>query len=439
MWATEAPLLNRRLITAAYIGSLGGFVFGSDLGALSAATAGLRASFNLSPWAFGFTISASVWGTVCGSMLAGRLADKHDRTNLIALSSALYALASVGIMLSVSSGWVFVVAMRFFCGIAIGGFTVGCPLYLSEISPAKMRGWVVGFFQVQVGAGVIVAFWGSALLAHMGGPSVSWRWMLGLGALPAVASLILVRSIPHIGSNHLGSDISPNLLQDELSSYSHEPYIQQRLFRKRNRRLILVATSVAVFNQLSGVNIILVYMLEILASAGMSYSLGRTFTVLISFLSLLTTLAGMAFVDRLGRKPLLYMGSAGMAVCLVTLGVLIPHHLAPLLYVCTLVTYNAFFAFSQGTVVWVYLSELFPPGLRGVGQGYGASVHWLASAVLIYIFPSVQHASNVRIFYIFALMMAIQIVVIWLWYPETKGAALGSFAVAGGEGGHGLH
>jgi len=120
------------------------------------------------------------------------------------------------------------------------------------------------------------------------------------------------------------------------------------------------------------------------------------------------------------------------------LAVAIPHHLVSLVYVSILVAYNAFFAFSQGTVVWVYLSELFPPGLRGVGQGYGSSVHWVANAVLISIFPSVQHASNVRIFYIFALMMAFQIVVIWLWYPETKGTALGSVLAAGGEGDHRL-
>jgi MFS family permease len=145
---------------------------------------------------------------------------------------------------------------------------------------------------------------------------------------------------------------------------------------------------------------------------------------------------GMAFVDRLGRKPLLYLGSVGMAFCLLTLGFAIPHHADPVLYLSILVAYNAFFAISQGTVVWVYLSELFPPGLRGSGQGYGSTVHWIANAVLISVFPSVQHASSVRIFYIFAFMMILQTVVIWIWYPETRGTELGTFAVP--EGGR-LH
>jgi SP family arabinose:H+ symporter-like MFS transporter len=427
--------LNKRLITAVYVGSLGGFVFGYDLGALSAATASLRVFFDLTPWVFGLTISSSVWGTVCGSILAGRFADKIDRLNLVALCSILYAFAAIGVTLHPSSNWLFFIAMRVLGGLAIGGFTVGCPLYLSEIAPTKMRGRVVGLFQVQVGAGVIVSFSVGAVTAHLVASSSAWTWVLGLGALPAMVLLLLVRLMPQIGPEE-ESDRSS--LSTQPSSLLPAPSVHQRLFRRRNTRLILVATSIAVFNQLSGVNILLLYMLEILASAGMGFSLGHTYTVLISCLSLLTTLAGMAFVDRLGRKPLLYIGSAGMAVALLMLGLAIPHHLDPLLYLSILVAYNAFFAFSQGTVVWVYLSELFPPGLRGLGQGYGSSVHWIANALLVSVFPRVQHASTVRIFYIFALMMAFQIVVIWLWYPETKGTALGSFAVAGGEVDHRL-
>ena len=195
-------------------------------------------------------------------------------------------------------------------------------------------------------------------------------------------------------------------------------------------RPILLATSIAIFNQLSGVNIVLLYMLDILSSAGIGFAIGHRYTILISCISLATTLLGMAFVDKSGRKPLLYIGSAGMAVCLLSLAVAIPHRFNPILYLFILIAYNAFFAFSQGTVVWVYLSELFPPGIRGAGQGYGSSVHWIANAILVSMFPIMQHASSAGIFYLFALMMVVQIGVVWRWYPETRAATLGAFAAA---------
>jgi len=412
--------VKKRLILAVLVGSLGGFVFGFDLGALSAATESLRAEFTLSPWAFGLTISASIWGTVAGAILAGRFADRSDRRSLIAWCAFLYAVAAMGVTLPISSEWLLVLAMRFLCGMAIGGFTVGCPLYLSEVAPIAIRGRVVGMFQVQVGGGVIAAFSVGAFCAHVVPSSTAWKWILGLGALPALALLLLARLMPRVEDAGSVSDIPSQSCESAA----------QRLFVRRNARLILLATSIAVFNQLSGVNVLLLYMLEILASAGVSFSLGHTYTVLISGLSLVTTMLGMAFVDRLGRKPLLYLGSVGMAGCLVTLGLAIPGHFDPAIYLSILVAYNVFFAFSQGAVVWVYLSELFPPGLRGSGQGFGSSVHWIANAVLISVFPIVQHASSVRFFYIFAFMMILQTVVIWFWYPETKGTELGTFAIS---------
>jgi MFS family permease len=419
--------VNKRLIVATLVGSLGGFVFGFDLGALSAATPSLMAEFVLSPWGFGLTISASIWGTVAGSILAGRFADRTDRRSLIAGCALLYAVSAIGITMPAPAEWFLVLAMRLLCGIAIGGFTVGCPLYLSEVAPPSLRGRVVGVFQLQIGAGVIAAFAAGAVCSHVSPAGTAWKWMLALGAIPAVVLLLLARFMPRVEAAVFAQDIDLSAARNSLRN-SEGP--EQRLFVRENTRLILLATSIAVFNQLSGVNVLLLYMLEILASAGVDFSMGHRYTVLISGLSLVITMLGMALVDRLGRKPLLYLGSLGMAGCLVSLGLAIPHHSNPVIYLSILVAYNAFFAFSQGAVVWVYLSELFPPGLRGRGQGYGTTVHWIANAVLISVFPSIQHASSVRIFYIFAVMMLLQILVIWFWYPETRGTALGSLAVA---------
>ena len=422
--------MSKRPVAKAFAISLGGFVFGYDLGALSCATQGLRSHFHLSPAVFGVTISFSIWGTVCGALLAGRWADRVGRQSLIAGCATIYALGAIGVTLPVPSEWAFILAMRFMCGMAIGGFTVGCPLYLAEIAPIELRGRLVSLFQVEVGAGVVVAFAAGALFARFDAQGAAWRWSLGMGAVPAMVLLILVLSMSERKPGLAEKTSSKARSDSPISSEIRNSSDHQRLFCRKNKRLILLATSIAVFNQLSGVNIVLLYMLDILSSAGIGLDMGHRFTVMISCLSLITTVLGMAYVDKAGRKPLLYIGSAGMAICLLCLAVAIPCHFGPLLYLSILVAYNAFFAFSQGTVVWVYLSELFPPGIRGAGQGYGASVHWIANATLVLAVPVMLHASYAGVFYLFALMMALQMGVIWRWYPETRGTTLGSLAMA---------
>jgi SP family arabinose:H+ symporter-like MFS transporter len=426
--------LNKRLLTAALIGSFGGFIFGYDLGALSASTPSLRGQWHLSPALFGLTVSSSLWGTVCGALFSGRVADRLSRRNLLAACSILYALAAIGITLSIHSSWILVPTMRFLCGMAIAGFTVACPLYLAEISPITLRGRLVALFQVQVGVGVLVAFSVGLVVAHFAADGSKWKWCLGLGAVPAVFLVFLLQLGLIENPNH-----NPDGLHDPLPATAPASGIasgREKLFSRKNLRPILLATSIAIFNQLSGVNVLLLYLLDILSSAGLGLLLGHTYTVLISSTSLAMTVLGMAFVDKVGRKPLLLWGSAGMAVCLLCLGLAIPHRLGPLFYLSILLAYHSFFAFSQGTVVWVYLSELFSPGTRGKGQGYGSSVTWIANAILISIFPVMQHASAGRAFYLFSLTMVLQIGVVLLWYPETRGKALGSVAAPEKAGGN---
>jgi MFS family permease len=431
--------LNKRLVTAALVGSFGGFIFGYDLGALSASTQSLRGQFHLSPALFGLTVSSSLWGTVCGALLSGRMADRVGRQRLLASCSILYALAAIGIALPIPSAWILVSAMRFLAGMSIGGFTVACPLYLSEIAPIALRGRLVTLFQVQVSVGVLVGFSVGLLVTHLAAPGTEWRWCMGLGAIPAVILVFLLQFISK-GDSMLSPGNSHGTPPATMTSFIVErAFGREKLFCRKNTRPILLATSIAIFNQLSGVNVLLLYVLDILSSAGLGVFLGHTYTVLISSIGLAMTLLGMAFVDRLGRKPLLLWGSAGMAVCLLCLGLAIPHHLGPLFYLSILVAYNVFFAFSQGTVVWVYLSELFSPGIRGAGQGYGSSVNWIANAILVSIFPIMQHASSVRAFYFFSLTMVLQIGVVLLWYPETRGTALGSVAAPERAGGNWLY
>lgn len=420
--------VGRRLLGAAIVCSFGGLAFGYDLGALSSAGQSLRAFFSLAPGRFGFTMSASLWGTVCGAPLAGILVDRLGRRSLIGACALVYALAAAGLAAPFTSSWTAVLSLRFAIGIAIGGFTTGCPLYLAELAPDRLRGRLVTLFQAQVGIGVVAAFALGALLLPTASASAYWRWCFGGGVAPAALLLGLLWVLPR----------QPRALAREYEALCrqcsvHEPAPppRERLFQRKYLRPLAWATSIAIFNQLSGVNILLLYLLDVLSSAGLGQLLGHTYTVWISSLSLAFTFVGLSFVDRAGRKPLLILGSAGMFFCLGALAFAIPRHLAPQSYLAILVAYNLCFAFSQGTVIWVYLSELFPLGVRGAGQGYGATVHWVTNAALIFLFPTVLHAAPSVGFYLLAATMAVQIAVVWLWYPETRGMALGAVALSG--------
>ncbi len=421
--ASDNSGTNGRLIGAALVCSLGGLVFGYDLGALSAASQNLREFFGLAPGSFGLTISASLWGTVCGAPLAGAIVDRLGRRALIAACALIYGLAAIGLALPFTAAWPAVLALRIACGVAIGGFTVGCPLYLAELAPDRLRGRIVSLFQVQVGIGVVAAFALGALMLRTTPQASYWRWCFGVGAVPAALLLGLLWALPP-DPRRSARQLEPA----EAAAAPGEMLFHERLFQRKYLRPLAWATSIAVFNQLSGVNILLLYLLDVLSSAGLGRLLGHTYTVWISSLSLAFTFVGLSFVDRLGRKPLLILGSAGMFACLAALAAAIPLHMAAAGYLVIIAAYNLCFAFSQGTVVWVYLSELFPPAVRGAGQGYGATVHWVANAALIWLFPVVQHAAPAASFYGLAAMMAIQIVVVWLWYPETRGAAPGAVA-----------
>jgi len=305
-----------------------------------------------------------------------------------------------------------------------------CPLYLAELAPVGLRGRLVSLFQVQVGIGVVLAFAAASLFVRLNVRGELWRWCLGGGVLPSMVLVFLMWSLPR---TRTGIAEEPSVIghAEFAASAMIDKNRDRRLFQRRNIRPILLAMSIALFNQLSGVNILLVYVLDVLSSAGIGFETGHRYTIPISSLVLgpwdnapRHEFCGQVRAEGTpvhrfgwnGHLPALPGGcdSAPLGLLGVSLhpGVL-----------------QLFFAFSQGTVVWVYVSELFPIGVCGAGQGYGSFVHWIANAMLVLVFPVVQHASSAWIFYVFAIFMAVQMAVIWLWYPETRGAALGAIAV----------
>jgi SP family arabinose:H+ symporter-like MFS transporter len=425
-------------------GAAGGLLFGYDIGAISSATQELRAQFALSPSGLGIAVSVALVGTIVGALAAGLMADAIDRRHSMLASGFLYMLASLGAA-SASSFERFSI-FRFICGISIGVISVMAPMYLAEISPPLLRGRIVGAFQLNVGVGVVLAFALSYLISlHFPAHDV-WRFTLACGAVPAVLYQALLfrasQSPRRLALKRRFTDMRTALValgsadpdgdQADLMAALDEfgGYRQSSLFSRRYLRPIFLAASIAIFNQLTGVNVLLYYVLDVFTVLGSGQLNGHKDTVIVAATSLVATMIALNIIDKFGRKPLLLVGAVGMGACLLLLPTIRYMHWPALSVVIVLVCYNSFFAFSQGTVIWVYLSEIFPLPVRGSGQTMGSVVHWVANALITGTFPVIVSGLGSKVFVVLAAIMALQFFVILFLYPETKSLGLEAVASA---------
>ncbi len=433
--------MNRRLIFTVTAGSLCGLLFGNDIGALSSAAPGLRTEFGLSAGALGFAVSAALIGTIAGSVSAGYLADLLDRRAALLLADLLYLCAEIGA--SLARGVASFAACRILCGVAIGMVSVVAPMYLAEVAPANRRGMLVGSFQFSLSLGVVLAFCHGYLFSLYAPPELLWRYALATGAAPAALGLIFLRcAMPSPRALALKGDFeqarrvfaalgSANPAADEASLRASMQQFQgaeTRLFSRQYLRPILLGVSVAAFNQLTGVNALLYYILDLFRDLGAGHLNGRKEAILVSTLSLVVTLVSVTVIDRVGRKPLLLAGTVGMGLCLMLFPIIQWQHWPAATVVAVLAGYDAFFGFSQGVVVWVYLSEIFPMPVRARGQSLGSTVHWVMNALVVGSFPVIAHVLHERIFVFFAVLMLVQFLAVLWFYPETRRARLESLA-----------
>ena len=445
--ALEISEMNQRLALSVVAASVCGLLFGYDIGAISSATLGLRAQFALSPSALGVAVSSALFGTVLGSISAGFIADSIGRRKTLLLSAFLYCVASFGA--AFASKFIEFAAFRFGCGIAIGLISVASPLYLAEIAPSQWRGRIVGSFQLNISVGVVLAFGLGFAFSNYFALGVAWRWTFVAGAgIALLCGTILLRAsqsprwlalkgrVAEVGTTlrSLGaadpdagcSSLAASLEEFEASRYS-------ALFSRRHVRPILLAASIAIFNQLTGVNVLLYYILDVFAELGSGRLNGRRDAFLMAAFSLLVTVIAVGVIDKVGRKPLLLTGAAGMGACLIALPAIRYMGWPAEAVIVILLCYNVFFGFSQGPIVWVYLSELFPLQVRARGQSFGTTVHWITNAIIIGSFPAISRSLGGKAFVGLAAMMAIQFFVILFAYPETKLASLESLASAIGN------
>jgi SP family arabinose:H+ symporter-like MFS transporter len=430
--------LNMNLAKSTVVAALGGLLFGFDTAVISGTTDALRHTYRLSPTLLGVTVASALIGTILGSMLAGFPGERFGRRDSLRLMAILYLVSAFGC--AAAWNWHALVISRFIGGLGIGGSSVLGPMYIAEIAPAKLRGRLVGFFQFNVVFGILLAYFSNYVISlqHLG--ASEWRWEFGVTALPAALFFVMLFRIPRsprwLVKKGRISDARAVLQLTEETNYeqqlqeivesisAEQSQAAERLFSRKYLFPIFLAVSIGVFNQLSGINAILYYLNDIFAHAGYSRVSGNLQAVAVGTTNLLFTMLAMSVIDKIGRKTLLLVGSVGTAACLAGVATIFftDKHQSLLLWL--LIGYIAFFAFSQGAVIWVYLAEVFPNTVRAKGQSLGSFSHWFMNGLISFTFPLMAASSGGYPFVFFSGMMVLQFFVVLFVYPETKGVSL---------------
>ncbi|MBI2690211.1 MAG: sugar porter family MFS transporter [Acidobacteria bacterium] len=434
----KSERMNAFLLRNTLVAALGGLLFGFDTAVIAGTTRALTETFQLTSALLGFTVASALWGTVLGSIFAGIPSDRYGRRASLRVLAILYVVSAIGSGLAWN--WTALVAFRLIGGLAIGGSSVIGPMYIAEIAPARRRGQLVAFFQFNVVLGILVAYFSNYLVGFGGFGDAEWRWKLGIAAAPAVFFFTVLFGIPQsprwlVQKNRLAEakdvlvrigepNVDGELRQIIDSIGSQHGQRGEPLFSRKYLTPIFLAVSIGAFNQLSGINAILYYLNDIFARAGFNKVSSDIQAVAIGFTNLLFTMAAMFVIDRIGRKVLLLTGAIGTAVCLGGVAAIFATGRNEALLVWLLIGYIAFFAFSQGAVIWVYISEVFPNAVRAKGQSLGSFTHWFMNALISGVFPLLADSSGAIPFVFFALMMVVQFLVVLTLYPETKGVSL---------------
>jgi SP family arabinose:H+ symporter-like MFS transporter len=430
--------MNANLAKATAVGALGGLLFGFDTAVISGTTHALTITYGLSPKALGVTVAMALVGTIIGAMTAGIPGQKWGGRETLRVLAVFYVISALGC--AFAWNWHALLAARFIGGLGIGGSSVLGPVYIAELAPAKTRGRLVGTFQINIVIGILLAYLSNYLIGLLGLGAIEWRWQLGIAAIPAFLFLILLFGIPPSSRwlvtrkrvdeartvlQMMGADNPEGELREIVDSIHLERLqTSEPLFSWKYRFPLFLAITIGMFNQLSGINAILYYLNDIFAAAGYSKVSGDLQAVAVGGMNLAATLLGMSLIDKLGRKTLLLIGSVGTAACLfgVSWVFFTNSHQSYLLVFLT--AYIAFFAISQGAVIWVYISEVFPNRVRAKGQSVGSSSHWIMNAIIAFTFPQLAKSSGAYPFVFFGAMMVVQFFVVLSFYPETKGYSL---------------
>ena len=430
--------MKKYLYFVTFVAALGGFLFGFDTAVISGAEQSIQILWKLNEIQHGLTVSIALFGTIVGALLGGFPSDKFGRKKTLFWIGLLYFVSAIGSALA--TGWYTFLFFRFIGGLGVGASSVAGPMYISEISPARMRGRLVALFQFNVVLGILLAYLSNYLIGSSG--ENAWRWMLGVEGIPAFAFLSLVLFIPESprwlifkkglveNARSILSRIGHKNVEEEVQLIltTHQQHLgkseKEKFFSKQYKFPIMLAVMFAIFNQVSGINAVIYYTPRIFQNAGLETSSALLSTAGIGLINFVFTILAINFIDRFGRRFLMILGSFGLIITLAMTSLSFYFSIGGQLVAISLFIYIAFFGFSQGAVIWVFISEIFPNEVRAKGQSLGSFTHWFMAAFITFLIPSAEKIGFGPTFLFFSIMMVFQLFFVLKIMPETTGISL---------------
>jgi sugar porter (SP) family MFS transporter len=434
--------MNKSLYLYTFVAALGGLLFGFDTAVINGAIPFFTEHFGLTDAMKGWAVSSALIGCVVGALAVGKPGDYFGRRLVLRALALLFLISAIGSGLA----WSFssFVIFRVIGGLAIGGASVLSPLYIAEIAPAAYRGRLAVTFQLAIVTGILVAFFSDYLLLNTG--ENNWRWMFVSGALPAVVFFVLLFFVSQsprwlvmkgdiVQARQVLKEVNPETETEQLIKEIQDSVNTEvlgksvYLFRKPYLKLVMIGIAIGMFNQFTGINIVMYYTTDIFRTAGFSTDSAILQTVIIGFTNLIFTLIAMRLIDKVGRKRMLLTGSIGMTFFLALFAFAFISGMKSVLLVIMLIGFVAFFSSSQGAVIWVLLSEMFPNNIRARGASIGSFSHWFFNAITVFLFPTIAayFSDGKGIGYVF-LFYAVATLISFFFFRkflfETKGRKL---------------
>lgn len=426
------------------VAAIGGLLFGYDTAVVAGAIGYIEEKYQLSAAMTGWAASCALIGCMIGAMIAGGLSDKLGRRKVLMISAWAFAISSVGIMIPLSLN-IFIL-FRMIGGIGIGIASILSPMYISEIAPASIRGRLISIYQLGIVIGILLIYFVNAAIAgmhdHQWNVDTGWRWMFGSGLLPSIVFILLLLRAPE-SPRWLAAqnqwDSATDILEkvngkagatEEVkaikSSLSEKQGTFSELLRPGLRTALIIGIFLSIFSQITGINVIMYYAPEIFKATGDGSSSALMQTIWVGGINVLMTLVAIRYVDRLGRKKLLLIGSAGMAVCLAFVGAAFYQQATTAYWVLGgILLYISFFAISLGPLTFVVVAEIFPNSIRGRAMGVAIFFLWLSVYIVSQTFPMLlESIGSAYTFWIYMIMSILAFLFIWRMVPETKGKTL---------------